>query len=121
VRYVIQDDDIQTQKVTSYIEALTPANPAFISNIVLCELCWVLKSAYGASRKDCVTALEAMLEVPVFHFESLQACNSALDAYKSGAADFSDFLIREVARGMNCEGVKTFDRKALREAGFESM
>lgn len=121
VRYVVRDDDAQTQKVSDYIEALTLDTPAFISNIVLCELCWVLKSAYGVSRQDCATAIEAMLEVPVFQFESHRACSVALDAYRSGTADFSDFLIREIANDFHCVGVKTFDKKALREVGFESL
>lgn len=67
----------------------------------------------------CATAIEAMLEVPVFQFENLRACSVALASYRSSMADFSDFLIREVASDFHCIGVKTFDKKALREDGFE--
>jgi predicted nucleic-acid-binding protein len=107
--------------VSDYIDALTLESLAFISNIVLCELCWVLKLAYGVSRQECATAIEAMLEIPVFRFESLRACSIALESYRSGTADFSDVLIREIANDFHCVGVKTFDKKALHEAGFESL
>ena len=73
------------------------------------------------SRRKCAIAIEAMLEVPVFRFESLRACSIALESYQSGTADFSDFLIREIANDFHCVGVKTLDKKALREVGFKSL
>ena len=118
VRYIVRDDVHQTRKASAWIETLTTDKPAFISIVVLCELCWVLKSAYGASREECATAIEAVLEVPVFQIENIDLCNQALQAFKRGVADFSDFVIREVAMTAHCEGVKTFDKKALREEGF---
>lgn len=118
VRYIMQDDPAQTELVTQYIESLTSDDPAFISSLVLCELCWVLKSAYGASRQDCATAIEAILEVPVFTFDDGEICSRALQSYIAGSADFSDFVIRETALSAQCDGVKTFDKNALREKGF---
>ena len=82
VRYLVQDDKHQTQKVTACIEALTPNRPAFVSTVVLCELCWVLKSAYGASRLDRATAIEAVLEVPVFQFEDFELCHNAVQSFR---------------------------------------
>jgi len=63
-----------------------------------------MKSAYGVSRLECATAIEAMLEVRVFRFESLRACSIALESYRSGTDDLSDFLIREIANDFYCIG-----------------
>lgn len=118
VRYIVRDDERQTLEATAYIDALTPDDPAFIATVVLCELCWVLRSAYGAGRSECATAMEAVLEIPVFEFEDFELCLSAARAYRLGVADFSDFIFRETAAQARCEGVKTFDKKALRAPGF---
>lgn len=118
VRYIVRDDEQQTQDATAFIDALTPEEPAFVSVVVLCELCWVLRSTYGAGRTECADAIDAILEVPEFEFEDLDLCTLAVRAYRLGLADFSDYIIRETAAHARCIGVKTFDKRALREPGF---
>ncbi|MCF6286968.1 MAG: type II toxin-antitoxin system VapC family toxin [Candidatus Hydrogenedentes bacterium] len=121
VRYIVQDDRAQAAKANRAIALLTPEEPGFISAIVLCELNWVLKSAYEIAKADCVTTLERITAVSVFEIEHIDPCRRALRAYKEGTADFSDYLIREIALASGCTGVLTFDKNALKADGFEKL
>ena len=51
VRYLVQDDPRQGKRAADFIEAAgTGGEQILIGNIVLCEMVWVLESAYGYSR-----------------------------------------------------------------------
>lgn len=120
VRYIAQDDEHQSAKATALIENLTPVAPAFISCIVLCEIVWVLKTAYGFSKQDCAETLNRILSIGVFDIEHLEACLIALHHYRAGQADFSDYLIAQIAKQTGYGTVLTFDKKALNNKGFAS-
>ncbi|MEL6230149.1 MAG: PIN domain-containing protein [Cyanobacteria bacterium J06627_3] len=48
VRYLIQDDTAQLQQVLNYLRKAASNNETcFVSNIVLCETVWVLKSTFS--------------------------------------------------------------------------
>ena len=48
VRYLTQDDPVQSAQANAFIEReLSPAEPGIIGHIVLCEVGWVLSRAYG--------------------------------------------------------------------------
>jgi predicted nucleic-acid-binding protein len=74
VRYLTRDDEQQWQQAEQYInEALAAEETCFISNIVLCELVWVLRSAYRLSREELISILEKILRANRFDFEN-KAC-----------------------------------------------
>ena len=120
VRYIAQDDEHQSPKATLFVENLTAEAPAFISCIVLCEINWVLKTTYKYSKSDCAEALNRIISVAVFDIENLEICLAALQQFRAGQADFSDYLIRQIAKGKGYDAVLTFDKKALKSSGFVS-
>lgn len=120
VRYIIQDDTKQAAKATALVEGLTSEEPGFISCIVLCELNWVLKSAYQVEKAQSISVIKKILSAAVFEIENLDCCMKALRAYEAGRADFSDYIIRELAIKAGCSAVVTFDNVALVSEGFES-
>ena len=120
VRYIVQDDKAQTKKAAQAIEGLTVDMPAFISCIVLCELNWVLASFYKISKTDRIEALQGVLSVAVFDIERAEVCLKALKLYEAGAADFSDYVIQQVAAQEGYDTVLSFDKKALKSSGFKS-
>lgn len=119
VRYIVQDDKHQAQQAAYAIERLTPDDPAFISCIVLCEVHWVLKTAYKIAKEERLTALKKVLSVAAFDIERLECCTKALKQYEKGQADFSDYLIQEIAREEGYDIVLTFDVKAQQDSGFQ--
>ena len=59
VRYLVQDDPEQGEIAASYIrEIKASGETCFINNIVLCELAWVLRSAYKLSRDEIISTLD---------------------------------------------------------------
>ena len=121
VRYIAQDDKEQAKKATKVIESLTPEEPAFISGIVLCELNWVLKSFYKMPKKDRLATLQDILSVSVFDIEGLAESLRALKLYETGKADFSDYLIQQIAQQKGYDTVVTFDKNAQKGKGFKGL
>jgi predicted nucleic-acid-binding protein len=54
VRYLVQDDAIQSPRATQIIEhQLTEEQPGFISLVTMVETVWVLDRFYGLSNASC--------------------------------------------------------------------
>lgn len=120
VRYIVQDDKDQARKAGKVIEKLAIDSPAFVSCIVLCEINWVLKTAYKIAKSHRIAALNSIISVAVFEIERLDPCLVALRQYKLGQADFSDYLIQNIAKQEGYKIVFTFDKKALKSPHFKS-
>jgi predicted nucleic-acid-binding protein len=119
VRFLVEDDPEQTQRATSLIERAVKADDElFITDIVLCELVWVLSGAYGFGRPDIVNTLKDLARARHLRFPDSDALVRALNAYERGRADFADYLIREQARRAGCDSVATFDKALLNEPAF---
>ena len=59
VRYLTRDDEQQWRQAADLIQQ---NQPCFITNIVLCEMVWVLRGAsYRFQKNDITSVLEAML------------------------------------------------------------
>lgn len=96
VRYLTRDDEQQWQQAVLVIQH---NQPCFVTNIVLCEVVWVLRGAtYGFRKAEIINTLKAMLHSAAFEFESRSTVDQALQRYKKGKADFSDYLIGSVSR-----------------------
>jgi len=119
IRYLVQDDKEQAEKAAYYIERLTLGVRAFISCIVLCEVNWVLKTAYKISKDARIATLKKILSIAAFDIEHTPCCAKALKHYEKGQADFSDYLIQEIARVNGYATLLTFDEKAQRNPGFQ--
>lgn len=118
VRYLVQDDPEQARKASRFIaNQCSSEDPGLINRIVLCELVWVLESAYGYGRETVAVALEKLLRTAQFAIEDHQDAWVSLREYQAGA-DFADSLIAAGNRRLGCERTVTFDRKAGRRPGF---
>jgi predicted nucleic-acid-binding protein len=119
VRYLTQDDPIQSPQATELIERrLTEENPGFISVVAMAETVWVLDRAYGVSDQDIATAVERLLQTDVLVVEHEPEVFTAMIALKKGHGAFADALIGALGTRAGCSSTLTFDRKALRLPGF---
>jgi predicted nucleic-acid-binding protein len=117
VRYLVQDDLRQAEKATRIIEReCSVESPGWIDQIVLCELVWVLESAYGYSRTLIAEVLQKILSSAELRIESPDQVRGAVRAFAAGTADFADFLIGIRNREQGCAATVTFDKKAARFA-----
>ena len=120
VRYLTQDDPVQSRRATDIIERrLTEATPGFISIVALVETVWVLDRAYGFSEHQIAAAVERMLQVDVLVVENEQEVFTAMTAVRNGLGSFSDAVIAALGGRAGCSRTLTFDRKAARLSGFE--
>jgi len=70
IRYITQDDPIQSPLVSQFLkQECTDKNPCYLSNIVLCEMVWVLETAYHYQREQVAAILQIILEISGFIVE----------------------------------------------------
>jgi predicted nucleic-acid-binding protein len=119
VRYLTQDDPVQSAKATEVIEQrLTVKTRGFVSVVTMAEIVWVLDRAYGFNDKEISAAIERMLQVEVLLIENEQEVFAAMIALKRKQGAFADALIAELGAKAGCSHTLTFDRRALRLPGF---
>jgi predicted nucleic-acid-binding protein len=122
VRYLTQDDPIQSPKATEIIERrLTEENPGFVCIVAMAETVWVLDRAYGLAVYEIAAVVERMLQANVLVVENEQEVFSAMIALKEGHGSFANALIVALGARVGCSRTLTFDRKALRLPGFQPV
>ncbi len=122
VRYLVQDDLLQSQLASNFIELqCSEETPAFISGIVLCELVWVLESAYDYPKKIIADVLEKILKTRQFHLQHPEILWQALREYKNKSVDFADSYIAHLSLANECSHTVTFDKKAARSNYFKFL
>lgn len=119
IRYLTKDDPEQWKLAVQIIQN---NQPCFVSNIVLCEVVWVLtRQSYQFNKEQILNVLEMMLQSSGFEFENRSVVYQAIQRTKQGSADFSDYLIGAIAQQAGCNETVTFDRKLRREKGFRCL
>jgi len=119
VRFLTQDDLEQSARATRIIEdKLTTDTPGFISIVTMVETAWVLERAYGFSGRELADAIELILQTDVLEVEDEQEVAAAMTAVREARGSFADALIAALGARAGCLFTLTFDRKALRLAGF---
>jgi len=110
VRYLTQDDPEQSSLANAEIEkALSAEVIFFIADIVMCELVWVLETAYRCDCREIVPILENILRTKQFHFENKELLWKSLADYRNKKGDFADHLIGHASHKAGCSETLTFD------------
>lgn len=111
VRYLTRDDPAQFARVATQLEGAADRGERFvISSVVLCELVWVLESAYGFGRDDIAGALDQILATAQFEVEHPDEARQALADFRATRADYSDALVGRLHRTLGAEHTVMFDR-----------
>ena len=119
VRYLAQDDPVQSATATEVFERrLTESDPGFVSIVAMVETVWVLERAYRLAAHEIAAAVERILQAEVLVVEYEQDVFTAMIALKEGLGLFADALIAALGARAGCSRTLTFDRKALASPGF---
>ncbi len=119
VRYLVQDDPVQSPRATELIERrLDGGNAGFISVVTMTETVWDLQRAYGFSDAEVAATIERLLQTDVLVVDSEAEVFSAMTVVAEGGGSFADALIGMLNRKAGCSGTLTFDRKASRLPHF---
>lgn len=120
VRYLTQDDPLQSAKATEIIERrLSEDDPGFISIVAMVETVWVLERSYGFTPHEVAEAIEHLLQTEVLFVEHEQEVFAAMIQLKQRQGAFADAIIAGLAIKAGCPYTLTFDRKAQRLPGFK--
>jgi predicted nucleic-acid-binding protein len=110
-RYYVQEQDgarateAQREAARAIIEG---GDELFVAKTVLLELEWVLRGAYGLTRKDVLKAFEHLLALSNVELEDRAVAESALANFRAGF-DFADALHHASSRA--CSAFLTFDTR----------
>lgn len=122
VRYLTQDDPKQSARADAFIHTVVARNErCFVSTVVLCELTWVLRYAYKVSKADLLMTLEKLLNTNQFEIGDRDHVHHAVGAYRTGRADFADYLIGALARDAGCDVTASFDRRLRGDTAFQLL
>jgi len=119
VRYLAEDDAVQSKKATALMASLTPDRPGYVSQVALVEVVWVLGRCYGVERAQMKDIIDSMIGTKELIVEGADTVRKALRVFgASTKADFADCLIERSGHVANCEYTATFDVMASKVAGM---
>ena len=118
LRFLLRDDAVQSARANQLIrDQCTEEKPGFINAIVLAELVWVLARGLKTPKSRIIELLEMLLSARQLRLAEPEACERALDDYRSGG-DFADALIGHMNQQRGASPTFTFDQTAARFPSF---
>lgn len=122
VRFLTRDHAAQARRARQAMEeALEAGERLHVDVVVLCELVWVLRSAYGLPKERIGHALEVLLATREFVVQDADLVRRALLDYLEGKGDFTDALIGHRNRRSGCSTTLTFDKRLRRHGLFRRL
>jgi predicted nucleic-acid-binding protein len=122
LRYLLDDDPPQSAAARHLIDELcSTREPAFVHEIVLAEIVWVLRRRPVGTRRDIVHTLRKLLDHASLAFSDEAAFAAAIDAYEDGPADFAEYLVAASARARGAVPTFTFDEDAAKSPAFSLL
>lgn len=122
VRFLLRDDEAQFQKAIKLIQwEVTAGRGVLVSQLVLLETEWVLRSRYGFSKIQLLEVIASLLDTRDIQLEDEQSVEEAIYQWKEANADFADCLIAARHRRLGCSATATFDARAVKLTGFVAV
>lgn len=119
VRYFVAEEDADSRKAASFIEAeLSAASRGFVSAVTVCEIVWLLRSRYGFAYTSQVAIIRLLLDATQIVVEHRESVAEALD---SNHVDIADAIIHFIGAKHGCSVTMTFDKKFARLEGVELL
>lgn len=119
VRFLVRDDEGQFEKARKLIvREVRAGRPVFVSQLVLLEAEWVLRSRYDFQKHDTINVISALLDTADLQVEDESEIEQALYVWRDSNADFADCLIGARNKHLGCSATATFDAKAAGLPGF---
>lgn len=112
IRYLVQDDPIQSPRAGKIIEKLTEQAPGFVTVVVIAEIAWVLRSRYKATPLEIADAVERILSIGSLKVQNEQQVYEAVVAARSGEGTLADALICALGKSAGCTKTLTFDSRS---------
>jgi predicted nucleic-acid-binding protein len=111
LRLWLNDDPAQNQRIDALLaeHGSTPGS-LLITDVVLAEAMWTLRSAFNQDKAALLIAVRSLLEETAFAFEDREAIARALQLFEQASCGFSDCLVVARHGHQGCDFTATFDR-----------
>ena len=116
VRFLTEDDPEQTPLAVAAIES---AYAVVLSTVVLCEIVWVLRRAYGFTAAEVLGVLRRLVDSAAVETDRA-AADAGLTMLEAGG-DFADGVILHDAKQRRCDALVTFDTRFARFAADDRV
>ena len=111
LRLWLNDAPAQNKRIDALlIEHGSTPGSLLVSDVVLAEAIWTLRSAYEQDKPAQAMAVRSLLDETAFAFEDAEAVARALTLFEQGSCGFSDCLVAAKHARLGCEFTATFDR-----------
>src|SRR5512134_954704 len=122
VRYLTQDDLRQAAVAVREIEgAARKREKLLLQPLVLCELVWVLESAYKVRKMEILAVLERILRTAQFEVAQKDIVWRSLADYRAGKGDFADYYLARSNESAGAAFTLTFDRALKGDPRFRVL
>jgi predicted nucleic-acid-binding protein len=92
-----------------------------LTDVVLVEAIWTLKSAFAQGKHEQLIAVRSLLEETAFTFEVREAVARALSLFETGSCGFADCLLVAKQARHGCDFTATFDRSMRKLPGVKVL
>ena len=123
IRFLTADDLKQYQLVNELFEMAEQNNQTLlISQLVIIEIFWVLKTSFKTPRKDIISALDDILGLEFLFFQSRNTLEQLVKlAPEYPSLDLADLFIALAAKDLGATSIISFDKKAQAFDFFEEL
>lgn len=122
LRLWLNDDPAQNKRIDSLLaeHGSTPGS-LLLTDVVLAEAVWTLRSAFDQDKAAQLTALRSLLDESAFAFEDREVVGKAVLLFEQSSCGFSDCLIVARHAQLGCEFTATFDRGLRKLTGVKIL
>lgn len=111
LRLWLNDDTAQNKRIDALLtEHGGMPGSLLVTDVVLVEAVWTLKSAFEQDKHAQLIAVRSLLEETAFAFEDREAVAGALSLFESSSCGFADCLVVAKHARQGCDFTATFDR-----------
>lgn len=122
LRLLLDDDPAQNASIDAVMAAhARQPGSVLISDVVLAETVWTLRSVYAQPKSALIAAISGLLAQAAFAFEHRDAVERAVAAFRGSNAGFSDCLIAAKHESLGCAFSATFDKKMRGLSGVKLL
>lgn len=112
LRLFVDDDEIQHRMSVAFFSERTAEDPAYVNDVVVVELVWLLSGRYGFGRDGVVAVLRALLDSVNVRLQNREIVEEAVELAVEVRAGLADSIIAGINRKDGCRNTATFDRPA---------
>lgn len=122
LRLWLNDDRAQSKRIDQLLaEHGGLPGSLMVTDVVLVEAVWTLKSAFEQDKRAQLIAVRSLLEETAFAFEDREAVAAALTLFESGSCRFADGLVVAKHARQGCDFTATFDRGMRKLPGVKVL